>query len=153
MENDNSGDNYSNDSSGEKISLYNSGVAQIRRLDELWVKIHKYAEAGELIKWNWGLDRIWCELVGDIAEDKDDDNELEKEKEKTKEQSPTEIFNSFKLTIGSLNKKIAERIISLSDYQKDFYDILMDKEAFLRRLQNKQGKGTKLVDADEDDFE
>jgi len=130
-----------------KISLYNSGMAQIRRLDELWVKIHKFAQDGDLTKWNWGLDRIWCELVGDIQENRKDDSDDEKKN------NPTERFIFLNSMIGEVKNKLFKRLISIQDSQIGLYNLLMEKEAFLRRLQNRQGKGTKLVNADEDDIE
>jgi len=145
----------------EKISLYNSGMAQIKRLDELWAKIHKYVEGGLLTKWNWGLDRIWCELIGDIPEDtvEDDDDMIEVDGEeyvaskKEKKQTDIERFESFKIVIGNINKDFIEGKTKAMEYQRQMYEALMQKEAFLRRLQNRLGKGTKLVDADEDMIE
>ena len=128
----------------EKISLYNSGMAQIKRLDELWAKIHKYAEGGLMTKWNWGLDRIWCELVGDLEEESEEED---------KKDSPIAKFENFKVLIGNINNQFIQRNINVQDYQRNMYEALMEKEAFLRRLQNKLGKGTKLVDADEDFIE
>jgi len=115
----------------EKTSLYNSGWAQIKRLDELWTESHSLARIGKLDNWNWLLDRVWMELVGDL---KEDDDILKK-------------FDTFNIAIGKL--KTSED----KDKFPKLYNTLMEKEAFLRRLQNKLGKGTKLVDADEDDFE
>lgn len=137
----------------EKISLYNSGMAQIKRLDELWAKSHKYVEAGELTKWNWILDRIWCELIGDIPEKKDEDEDEEPDSDKKEKLDDTDIFNNHKILIGEINNNLINKKIKLIDWQRELYEALMEKEAFLRRLQNRLGKGTKLVDADEDMIE
>jgi len=137
------------DDNTEKTSFFNSGVAQIRRLDELWTKIHVHAQQGDLTKWNWGLDRIWCELVGDIPED--ESNGVYKDtKEENKKETPTDKFIHLNLKIGEIKKRVLNKEISIPDSQIEMYNLLMEKEAFIRRLQNKQGKGTKLVDADED---
>lgn len=125
----------------EKISLYNSGVAQIKRLDDLWVKTHSAVQKGELKNWNWLLDRVWVELVGDLAEGDEQTKAREEE------------FNAFRITLGNINMQFATGKISPIAFQTQFYDELMAKETFLRRLQNKLGKGTKLVDADEDEIE
>lgn len=127
----------------EKISVYNSGVAQIKRLDELWNKTHKYAEGGLLSKWNWILDRIWCELIGD----------LELSEEDSKDKSYKDTFDGFKVIIGDINQKFVKKEIKAEEYKRELYENLMDKEAFLRRLQQRLGKGTKFVDADEDMIE
>ena len=118
----------------QKVSLYNSGVAHIQRLDELCNKAHRFATLGNLPQWNWILDRVWMEVIGDLeAED-----------------PRIEEFNRFKLVIGDLNKRFTDKKIDFEEYKRLRYEALMAKEEFLRRLQNKLGKGTKLVDADED---
>ena len=135
MDDDDSG------SAGQKISKYNSGVAQIMRLDELWKDTHKHSRSGKLTLWNWDLDRVWTELAADIKEGDERLNEYEE----------------FNIQIGALNQNLDERIkkkeITADDYRQKIYKILLSKEIFLRRLQNSVGKGTKLIDADEDDFE
>ena len=125
----------------EKISLYNSGVAQIKRLDDLWIKTHLAVQKGELKNWNWLLDRVWVELVGDLIEGDEQTKAREEE------------FNAFRITLGNINREFASGKLSPVAFQTQFYDELMAKETFLRRLQNKLGKGTKLVDADEDEIE
>lgn len=139
----------------EKVSMYNSGMAQIKRLDELWNKVHKYAEGGLLTKWNWILDRIWMELIGDLDEEEelDETGEEEIDKKNNKQLNPINRFDNFNLEIGSVNKQFIDKVLTLQDYQRIMYQTLMGKEAFLRRLQNKLGKGTKLVDVDEDMIE
>jgi len=100
-------------SNPQKLSKYNSSLAQLFRIDALWQKVHLCAGRGDLMGWNWTLDRIWCELVAD--------SKPEAEKE----------FNDFIIAIADvINKK------------ELLYHILMSKEAFLRKLQNTQGKGT-----------
>ena len=118
----------------QKISLYNSGMAQIQRLGELLTDTHKHARAGKLTNWNWDLDRVWMELVGNLD---DDDDRIEK-------------FEEFTITVGNLNKSLINKQIKSEEYRQQMYQLLMDKERFLRRLVEKLGKGSKLVDADED---
>ena len=38
-------------------------------------------------------------------------------------------------------------------YQEELYHLLMEKEKFLRILQNKHGKGVSYMDEEEDDFD
>ena len=111
----------------EKISKYNSGIAQIYRVDNLWKNSHHHRCCGELILWNWDLDSVWCELVGDL---KEDDERIEK--------------------FAELDKEVG---LNLMKDKRLLYKSLMNKEIFLRRLQNKLGKGTALMDANEDMIE
>ena len=118
----------------QKISRYNSGIAQIYRLDILWRDSHKHSRLGELTKWNWDLDRVWLELAGDLEED---------DKQITD-------YEAFTTLIGDLNKKFTNRKIDLGEYKLTLYKLLMEKELFLRRLQNKLGKGSSYLEGDED---
>ena len=78
---------------------------------------------------NKDLDRVWCELISDV--NKEDIAEFEK----------------FTRKISEIDK--TKRQI----YQEELYHLLMDKEKFLRILQNKQGKGVSYIDEEEDDFD
>ena len=131
----------------QQVSKYNSGVAIIYRLNDLWIDAHRDSRAGSFSKWNGDLDRIWCELAADLKNDKE--------------------FNVFKKDIERCDSKLAkvgnfqdqapEGFAKpdpnlLKDRSKQ-YKILMEKELFLRRLQNHLGKGTAFADDDEDDFD
>lgn len=126
-----------------KTSKINSAMLINLRLNSLWKDVHTHARRGEYSLWNDDLDRIWCELAGDVKEE--DKNETD--------------FNE-------LNKKLSEAggLFKSSDrkgfqkYTKEDYSkmskqkiLLMEKEIFLRRLQNKQGKGT-AYDVGDDDY-
>ena len=74
-------------------------------------------------KWNIVLDRIYQELSNDTK--KDDDK----------------IFDEFQQKIKELPKNKVNSITEI-------YTILNHKERFLRKLQNKQGKGTSYDDYD-----
>ena len=114
---------YDEDSS-PKLSKYNSAIAQLYRLDSLWQDTHLHCREGNLMKWNWDLDRVWCELAADT-------------KQETKDK-----FDEINLEIAK-NK----------NHPSKLYLELLKKEIFLRELQNKQGKGTAYQDEDEDMFE
>jgi hypothetical protein len=109
-----------------KVSKYNSAIAQLYRLDDLWKKAHSFCLAGMLIKWNWVLDRVWCELASDAAKD-----------EKTQ-------FNDF-----------VQKIVEVKQEQdsEKLYFVLLEKEIFLRGVQNREGKGSAYSDENEDMFE
>ncbi len=107
-----------------KTSKYNSAMAQIYRTDNLLQAAHYNIQRGNLIKAMWILDRVWVELAPDS-----NDDAFKKEKE-------------FTIRIAKAKKK-----------KTNLYFILKDKEIFLRRLQNVQGKGTAYANQSEDDFE
>lgn len=96
-----------------RTSKYNSAIAQLYRIDQLWQDAHRHARSGELMKWNWDLDRVWCELAADAEKGSDEE------------------FNEF-----------LDRIAKARTKPNELYHILLEKEIFLRRIQNKQGKGT-----------
>lgn len=130
------GEDYSND---RKTSKYNSGVAIQIRLDELWKDANRHSRARQFDKWNMDLDNIWRELARDFDE-KEDDKEYKKYKgefdyfsTKLSEQGP--FMDSAPAGWVDLN---------LDDKKKrrKHYDILQEKELFLKRLENHLGKGT-----------
>jgi len=125
----------SKEGESEKTSKYNSGWAQIERIDLIWRNVHKYRCAGIYKKCNEEMDGVWIELAGDLAKD----NEAEKEIVRI-DGELDKLFSNFKDGSASINKD-------------KIYKKLMEKEIFIRRLQNTLGKGTALKDVDEDDFE
>ncbi len=125
-----------------KLSKINSAALINLRINDIWIEINKSAVSGNYFRWNSHLDRIWCELVGDITKTKKDD--------KGKEVLPKE-----RKDFDKLNKDVSDNLKNLKTkqgfekYDKDdkinmskMYDSLMKKESFLRTLMNKQGKGT-----------
>ena len=128
-----------------KLSKINSAALINIRISNLWQNINRYASTGNFYKWNSELDRIWCELVGDVQptklKKKKDDNE---EKEKGDE----EIFNDFNIKIAEefKNLKTKKGFDQHDDSDKQImlaiYKAIQKKEVFLRRLMNTQGKGT-----------
>jgi len=106
-----------------RISKFNSSLAILYRIDLLWKDAHRHSRMGQLIKWNWDLDRVWTELAADSKEE--DIKEFEK-----------------------INKEIST-INKITEKEK-LYASLLAKEIFLRRLQNKQGKGIAYEDSIDD---
>lgn len=109
------------DSFDSKQSKFDSTIANLMRLDELWKNCHSHARAGELSKWNTDLDRVFCELSEDVKEPE---------------------YNKF----FDFNKKISEA----KNNSKEIYLLLLKKEIFLRQCQNKQGKGTGYKESEEE---
>jgi len=136
-----------------KVSKYNSGINIIMRLDTLWKDTHRDARMGDYAKWNNDLDRVWVELARDLT-----DKEYNEKKDE---------FDKFDNKLGQLGKlrtiepkkwevkkpEIKEKRKTEVENQSKQYKILMEKELFLRRLENHLGKGTAWNEGDEDDFE
>lgn len=121
-------------------SKYNSAALINLTIAELWKDSYRHSRAGEFSKWNADLNCLWVELGGDLKEENKEDMEVIKHFDKIE----TELA-----ALGSLSKKktgfnIAtnkDTIIYASQYKS-----LMNKALFLKRLQNKQGKGTAYED-------
>lgn len=126
-------DDYEEESENDfskKRAKHQDSLNQIFRIDRLWQDTHAHSRAGELLKWNWDLDRVWVEYSGDLNKLKDGAKKLK--------QRFYEI--NLKLTKCKLNRAA-------------LYDTLMEKETFLRELQTKLGKGTNYVTEDNDMIE
>lgn len=126
-----------------KSSKINSAMIVNMTLNELWKDSFRHSRDGRYLNWNNDLDTIWTILGGepDIEESntEKDYNDINKE-----------LINLGNLSNGIEAhgfKKIDNDIIIKLNKQKA---ILLKKALFLRRLQNKQGKGTAYHDADED---
>ena len=122
----------------QQTSKYNSAVEQLKRIGELWNKAHTRTISGDLLGWNNVLDKIWSELARDLPE-----NDKE-----------TLTFNSYaeKLSkLGKLGKSEVHGFKKIINGNSDAqYVLLLQKEIWLGRLQNKLGKGTSWNDEDED---
>ena len=128
-----------------KVSEYNSAFFMNKRLHELWEDSNKHKRSGAYAQWNGDLDAVWCELGSDVAEDGEQEKKFQKINLELKECNPVLNWNASSQFDASSQKMLLKKTQQ--------YQVLMKKEIFLRRLQNKQGKGTKYIDPDEDDFE
>lgn len=108
----------------QQISKYNQGLPQLFRLDNLWQKFNYHVLKGNLDMSNWVLDRVWGELSADSTDA--DETEIKGFVEKIEK-----------------NKKDGPKL----------YGIIMAKETFLRKLQNKQGKGTAYLNPEDEDLD
>jgi hypothetical protein len=126
----------------EKISRINSaGIINITT-ENLWRDCYSSMAKGDLVTWNRKLDALWLILGGDTTDKLIDDE-----------------FNKIDLqlhTTGSLKYK-KTGFQTPTDYESGIkavqYLILRKKSLFLRRLQNKQGKGTAYDTGDDYDIE
>ena len=120
----------------DRKSKYNAAISQLYRLDELWRECHKQKRNYNLFLWNIALDSIWSELSEDSKID--DDNEFNRH-------NRILILNEFFIR----KQPIGFETVSQVDVQKQAinYQILLSKEVWLRKLQNKQGKGAVYEDS------
>lgn len=126
----------------EKLSRINSAALINLRLTNLWIDANNHSRKGQYSLWNADLDCIWRELGGDANEKSNDVKDMEKINVQLSKAAPISNWKSEGF------KKIDNNGLKKQNKQ---YQLLMQKELFLRRLQNKQGKGTAYEE--DDDFE
>jgi len=127
----------------EKISRINSaGIINVT-LENLWRDVFIAMYKGNLVTWNRKLDAIWSILGGDQKEGDSIDKAMNELNLKIYETGP---LNHKKKGFGEISEKEAEKIALQ-------YLLLNKKNLFLRRLQNKQGKGTAYQSEDTDDMD
>ena len=105
----------------KNTSKYNAGLSQQYRMDGLWREFQQTILKGFLQGANWILDRIWGELSGDANEE--------------------ELSNYG---------KFQKRFIKEKGDKDKLYIYLMERETFLRKAQNRQGKGTAYRETDDE---
>ncbi len=127
----------------EKISRINAaGIINVT-IENLWRDIFASMARGDLVTWNRKLDAVWGILGGDQKDGDETDLKMKK-------------INEDLYKTGSLNhkktgfQKLGEDESTKMSLQ---YIMLNNKNLFLRRLQNKQGKGTAYSSHDEDDID
>ena len=134
---------YNREMDDEKMSRINSaGIINIT-LENLWRDCYSSMANGNLVVWNRKLDAIWAILGGDVVEGDETDKKMN--------ELDLKIYGS-----GSLShKKTGFQKIGVDDGKAMSlqYVLLKKKSLFLRRLQNKQGKGTAYKRDDEDDID
>jgi len=129
-----------------KLSRINSAALVNSMLSNLWGDFFRHLRASQFLHANNDLDCVWGILGGEkkVADTPIESNYLKIQK-KLKECPPLGIIerkNGF--------FKITDNDLIILDKQKK---VLMEKDLFLRRLQNTQGKGTAYLDEDEEGFE
>lgn len=130
----------------QKLSKYNSGVAIQIRLDSLWKDANSHSREGKYSKWDCDLDAIWRELARDISD-----------KEWDTTQIAFDVFTAEITKVGNIADEEPAGFKKPDDNfwkkRNEHYKILMKKELFLKRLENKLGKGTATADEDDLDLE
>ena len=124
----------------EKISKINSAALINLRLNNLWIDSNNHSRKGQYSSWNSDLDCVWKELGGDVKKNSQEVKDFDKINVKLGKLSPISNWKGER-GFTKINKCDLEK-------QNKQYQLLMGKELFLRRLQNKQGKGTAYEDDD-----
>lgn len=125
-------------------SKFNSAYFINLRTHGLWSDANEDKRKGAYSKWNGDLDAVWCELCGDVVPESKEDKEFKDINLKLGDVGP--IINWTSST-GFAKPNIKQMLLKTKQY-----NILLQKERFLRQLQNRQGKGT-AYDDDSDDFD
>ena len=133
---------YDADSEIEKLSKINAAGLMNLTMKDLWDKFYRAFGSLQYHKANIILDCIWIELGGDVI----DNSPVQVDFDKI-ELSVAENFSKFTKKVGFEQNNLGEEKIFAKHYR-----LLIKKAVFLRRLQNKQGKGTAYVN-EEDDWE
>ena len=154
-----------------KVSKYNSGIAKLIRLNSLWIDVNNHSRQRIYAKWNEDLDRIWSELSADLKdiEEKEEDIQRKDKTRKRKDEKGNKIlyFDEEKKKIDDFDTKIANEGEFIDTEPQGFvnitnemrkkranqYKLLLEKEIYLRKLENKLGKGTAWDDEDEDSWD
>lgn len=123
-----------------KVSRINSAGLINSTLERLWLESYNYMAKGNYLLWNVRLDAIWAILGGDIEENGTEDKAMQHINLQISE-------NNLKSFNGSGFDKKPNPSNSIT------YQYLLKKSLFLRRLQNKQGKGTAYETGDDYDFD
>ena len=115
----------------QKTSRFNSQIFILQRIHQLWLDCSKHSRRGELINWSKDLDRIWCELSADA--------------------SAQEIitFWEYFAKIEECYFEDKEEPGKFKVDQQKLYPLLLQKEMFMRKVQNKQGKGESYNEGDD----
>ena len=114
----------------DESSKYNEAAMQIMRLHNLWVKIEENINKGNLQEWQYLLDSVWRELSADTGH-----------------------INTGKELIEE-NKLLKLRVlVAASESRTKYYNALNGRHEFLKRLQDKSGKGGIYEDESEKGFE
>ena len=130
-------------------SKYNSAMAQLYRLNDLWNKSHEFAIKGNYDAYKFTLDRAWVELAPDCS-----DKQVQTKKEYLL------LLNKISKTLRNiqLGKKPDKRLSP--SMEKDeritrgrYYSALQRYEIFLRKILNSQGKGSAYRDVSSEEIE
>jgi hypothetical protein len=141
-------------SSEQKVSKYSSGLNIILRIDQLWKNCHSFKRNGKYQRWNEELDTIWLELARDLKEHEYEDGKDASGKDKEGYKKEYDSFDTKLKEVMPFNDEEPRGFKEVTEKEKnnrnEIYKILMEKQLFLARLENKLDKGTSWEDEDDD---
>lgn len=129
-----------------KLSKINSAGLVNSTLSNLWLEYFRHYRTGQFLNANSDLDCIWTILGGE----KGIEGEITEKKYKVIECRLIQTGNLSNTTERKGFDKVNPDVILRKGKQKL---IITEKAVFLRRLMNKQGKGTAYTNEDEGDFD
>lgn len=142
------GEDFYNDVDSDfgKLSKINSAGLVNSTLSNLWLDFFRHFRAGQYLCANNDLDCIWTILGGerDI-----EDSEYEKEYCDIEEMLAKAGNLQDSMQVKGFGKVDDKQLSKLLKHKS----ILLKKSLFLRRLQNRQGKGTAYHDGDDEEME
>ena len=116
------------ETANKEQSKFNEANLNILRLHHSWLKCSAFRQKGMYEAWRCELDNVWSELCADVSR-MTDEKDIEEENKNLRE-ATAKVKNSIEL-----------------------YNAISARQVFLRRLQDKCGKGGSYVDSTELDFE
>lgn len=149
----------------KRISKFSSGINILQRVDFLWKNCANFKRNGHYSFWNEELDTIWLELARDLDEkeyyDLTEDGKIILNPEKNPEKIKTTGLKSrYELFEAELNELMPFQDFGIQGFKKPSegdakrrnkqYKLLMEKQLFLARLENRLGKGTSWEEEEED---
>ena len=123
---------------------FTTALGIVIAIRELQNKANEYACANNFIGWNLTLDAIWRELAED---EKVKDEDFVRMREVNDKLVAAKFFETYK-SYG-FNKPPKEKMGDRSVH----YQLLQEKEIFLRKLQHRIGKGSTYEDSVDDYME
>ena len=126
-----------------KVSRINAAAMINITLENLFRDAYASMKIGDLVKWNRSLDAIWCILCGDVKAD--ESYEADFQKIDLAVHANGSLYHKprgFQRVSDEENQRIAKQ-----------YFYLRNKSIFLRKLQNKQGKGSAYAIDEDEDFD
>ena len=125
----------------QPLSKINSAFLINLRMDAILKDAHRHSRDGKYLKWNDDIDRLWLEVAADVAEGS------------TEEEKYKKLSLAFGVARGIMAPKAKGFETTTKEVKADLTKqklALLEKELFVRRLINKQGKGTAYQDNSDD---
>ena len=123
---------------------FTTALGIVIAIRDLQNKANEYACANNFVGWNLTLDAIWRELAEDEKVKKDDEDKLNAINQKLVN---LKFYQTYKNYGFNKAPKIKEDLRALH------YQVLQEKEIFLRKLQHRVGKGSTYEESIEDYME